>query len=636
MVPPRGKPSTAGEGCLRQPPPLSAKYPDPPAMAPAAASSSERRFSRAILALILLALAVRVPLLINAGPGSDEVSHLHSAWAVAHGQVPYRDFWQMHPPLLYYLMAPVFALMGEDVRIIYVGRALMLLCILLILFQLYRMARGCFDALTGLLAVLLLSYLLLWWPPAYSFRPDTPQTLLVLMSLWRFMRAWERRNRGEFLASGALLGVAFWLLTKTLFPLVGLVLVFVVSSGLNRSAAALRDNLTRLLFFLAAFAVPVFLGAALLWIGGALPNFLRWGVLNNFRFPDRFSAFPKMAPDVHFVFLALASVGAVLAVTRMIKRRVVDEFQLTPLLAGSVTAAVYLFLMPAPYAQSALPFLPLAAMYGADVLRRVIARALPPRPAKREAFGGAEASFAQSPARFAWGGLAALLLYGACALPMQALLAQMPPLSDHWPGRRQTIRYVLALTSPEDSVFDAYGLYLFRPHATYYYRLSEGVLMWLRSGFVPEIDIMNDLRRNHCKVVIFSPPMRRLPPNLLRFILSHYVSTGFQADPEPLVAGKVLHRADLAGDRATVSLIASAEYAVRPRGGTPRVYIDGQLYRAPMFLAQGDHQIVVDGEFRELAIFYSRVLAVSLRRSDRSATDRPDQAVRPRSKGDDD
>jgi hypothetical protein len=187
----------------------------------------------------------------------------------------------------------------------------------------------------------------------------------------------------------------------------------------------------------------------------------------------------------------------------------------------------------------------------------------------------------------------------------------MPPLHDQWADRRATIHYVLALTSSDDSVFDAYGYYIFRPHATYFYRLSNGVLMWLQSGFIQESDIINDLQRSHCKVVIFSQRLTRLPTNILGFIRSHYVPTGFQdAKHLVLVAGKVLHPNDLVANRATVSLVASTAYAVRVAGGTPRVSIDGQLYQGPQFLTQGDHRLVVEGQFESIAIFYSRVLAV--------------------------
>jgi len=583
----------------------------PSEVEPADSGPFERWLSGAALILILLALMIRVPLLFNTRLGNDEAEHLHATWAVAHGQVPYRDFWQIHTPLLYYLMAPAFLMLGEDLRIIYVGRGLMLLCILLMLLQLYTIARACFDALTGLLAVLALSYLLLWWRPTYEFRPDIPQTLIVLTSLRRFMQAWHRRSRGEFLASGALLGGAFWLLTKTLFPLAGLTSVFVLSSALRRSAAAIRQNLTGLLLFLAAFAAPVALGGLLLWLAGALPNFLRWGVLNAFRYPDRFSALSRMDLEVHFVFFALALVGILLTVARMIRTRIVDEIRLSPLLVCSVTATVYLFLMPAPFPQSALPFLPLAAMYGGHVVRQALGRALPPSPSAPAVPGEAATPFVRSPVRLGWAVLTALLFYGVCVPPLQALLAKMPLLQDHWLDRRRTIRHVLALTSPDDSVFDAAGLYIFRPHATYFYRLAKGHLRWLQSGFINESEIIYDLQRNHCKVVIFEFAQDDvgLPPKLLRFLLRHYVFTGFRTEGGVvLVAGQVLHPAGLASNRGTVSLVASAEYAVRPRGGTPRVYIDGQLYKKPLFLTQGAHQIVVEGDYQEIAILYSRAV----------------------------
>ena len=308
--------------------------PDLAPVLPAPTSSAERWLSGAVLTLILFALAIRVPLVVNAPLFQDETEHFHAAWAIAHGQVPYRDFFQNHTPLLYYLTAPLFTLMGEDLRIIYVARGLMLLCLLLILLECYRIARTCFDALTGLLAVLLLSYFLLWWRTAYDFRPDIPQTLLVLVSLRRFMQAWELRSPGDFLAAGALLGVAFWLLIKTLFPLTGLTLVFGLSLGLRRSAAALRETLTGLLFFLTGFAVLVVLGGVLLWLAGAWPGFFQWTIVSSFHWPVRFSPLGLRDQRAHFVSWTLAIVGVTLTVTRMVRARIVDEVQLSPLLAA--------------------------------------------------------------------------------------------------------------------------------------------------------------------------------------------------------------------------------------------------------------------------------------------------------------
>ena len=44
----------------------------------------------------------------------DEFEHVHSAWHVLNGAIPYVDFFEHHHPLLWYLLAPVLALTGES------------------------------------------------------------------------------------------------------------------------------------------------------------------------------------------------------------------------------------------------------------------------------------------------------------------------------------------------------------------------------------------------------------------------------------------------------------------------------------------------------------------------------------------
>ena len=591
---------------------------DAPRILAGAPESSGRWLSRAATVLIVVALALRVPVIVNRGLGDDEAEHLHAAWAVAQGDVPYRDFFQNHTPLLYYAMAPVFRLMGEDLRVIYVGRALMFLCILLICLLLYRIARVCYDEVTGLLAVLLLSALLVWYPASDSFRPDLPQTLLVLLGLWHFMRAWARDSRLEMAAAAGLLGLGFWVLTKTLFPLTGLALVFVVSAGLRRSRLALRRTLRMALAFFVAFAGTVALGVLLLWLAGALPAFLKWVIVQQFRNPVHAPAFQNLRPHVHAVFLALAVLGVIEAAVGMVRARTVDEVRLTPLLAGSVTAIVYLFVMPAAHGYSAHPFLPLAAMYGANVVRQVLARALASR----------------SPARLAWAGLATLLLLGVCVPPLHARLVANP-FEDRAAGQRRLIRFVLALTSPEDSVFDVAGHYIFRPHATYFYRLGGGVRAALNSGSILESEIIGDLRRTQCKVVIDSPRLRQVPPELRRFLESHYVPPplyrrGEKQELQVLVAGTMIRPADLKANRATVSLVASTEYVVVARGGRPRVYLDGDEYRGPRVLVQGRHEVRVEGDFEALTIVYSRPIALLLTPPAGREFDRPGRRLEDR------
>ena len=45
----------------------------------------------------------------------DEFWHLHSAWCLSRGMIPYRDFFEHHTPWLYFLLAPIFSLYRVDV-----------------------------------------------------------------------------------------------------------------------------------------------------------------------------------------------------------------------------------------------------------------------------------------------------------------------------------------------------------------------------------------------------------------------------------------------------------------------------------------------------------------------------------------
>lgn len=52
----------------------------------------------------------------------DHAEHLHASWLVWQGEVPYRDFFEHHHPLLWYIAAPMVALFYKNVMIFYVAR----------------------------------------------------------------------------------------------------------------------------------------------------------------------------------------------------------------------------------------------------------------------------------------------------------------------------------------------------------------------------------------------------------------------------------------------------------------------------------------------------------------------------------
>ena len=58
--------------------------------------------------LILGPFLWRLQLLMVRAFDADELQHLHSAWLVSEGFLPYRDYFQHHTPGLHYLLRPLF------------------------------------------------------------------------------------------------------------------------------------------------------------------------------------------------------------------------------------------------------------------------------------------------------------------------------------------------------------------------------------------------------------------------------------------------------------------------------------------------------------------------------------------------
>src|SRR5687768_10218506 len=118
---------------------------------PATRRNLERISDRIVLILLCGSSVARVVLTLYRQLNADEFQHLHASWMVHLGYLPYRDFWENHAPLLYFLTAPLLAFLGEGVLCILIVRFIHSLVGLIILFAVYRLARLDYDRRTALL-----------------------------------------------------------------------------------------------------------------------------------------------------------------------------------------------------------------------------------------------------------------------------------------------------------------------------------------------------------------------------------------------------------------------------------------------------------------------------------------------------
>ena len=128
---------------------------------------------------------------IIAKANGDNVEHLHSSWLIWQGYVPYRDFFQHHNPLTWYLAAPFVALLINQFMIFSIFNIFSILAVcLMVYFQCRIMLVNGGKKISALFlaACVVTSYSVLW---ALNFRPDTFMYLCLfagILCLCRYVR----------------------------------------------------------------------------------------------------------------------------------------------------------------------------------------------------------------------------------------------------------------------------------------------------------------------------------------------------------------------------------------------------------------------------------------------------------------
>lgn len=70
----------------------------------------------------------------------DHAEHLHASWLVWQGNVPYRDFFEHHHPLLWFVLAPIVALFYNNPIILYVSRGIEFFMWVVLFWGVYKIA----------------------------------------------------------------------------------------------------------------------------------------------------------------------------------------------------------------------------------------------------------------------------------------------------------------------------------------------------------------------------------------------------------------------------------------------------------------------------------------------------------------
>ncbi|MBI2374936.1 MAG: hypothetical protein HYV07_13150 [Deltaproteobacteria bacterium] len=571
------------------------------------AQRPRRDLSGLVLGLVIIAASVLVARVAwNRAFQVDEVEHIHTAYSMRAGALVYRDFWEPHNPLLWFLILPVVDV--DDPVASFLGARLVALTLFFVCILLTASVTSSLAGrLAGLLAAGFLVVHSTFVERGIEVRPDLGLGLVTVAALRSILSTGDHRRR--HIECAMILGVAFLFTQKCAFICVAFGLVW-----LYRAIRARRWSVVVVPFFVFLLFPAGLVGA--LALAGNLRGYLDANVFGLVRAATTEKV--GFAPDEFLVEESVRNLGFVLtlvvAVAHVISRRLICglwpgsrlKIALAVVLglgflgAGLATdrpvfqvAALLFFLsvvmMRGP-ASLPNPRLELAASIGAAGLLSLWLNPFP--------FPYLHVSVLPVLAIVAAGGVTELFrslwpsislqrleLSFAGFLVLAASSSAPRIIGKSAPGTEAQFAHLLAveaLTRPEETVYDMVGLY-FRPNAYPHVAMTYVTSQRYREGLFPRM--IPSWREKKLALFMVSYRMGGLPEEERAFLTQNFV---------PYAGAIVLPGVDLSGMRS--GSVRRFEVLQRRRfrvDGLAAILIDGRAFEGGE-LVEGVHEITTE------------------------------------------
>ncbi len=249
-------------------------------------------------AVIVVSLSLQFGLLWFRDFDPDEFQHLHAAWCVSKGLVPYVDFFGHHTPGLWFLLAPLMRLLRPEadfssaVQTLFLCRALMLGLSGLILMFTWKLGRLWRGNDLGATAAALLACTLMFLEKSMETRVDVPAPLALMACLYVLFKAFknpDQNGNAAFASSGLLFGCALMFTQKMLFVVPGLSMAlgwYVMDRRIGKTRG---KKLVETAIFAGSMLVPAIIVSVYFYAHHALYEFFYSNFIFNSDWRMRFS-----------------------------------------------------------------------------------------------------------------------------------------------------------------------------------------------------------------------------------------------------------------------------------------------------------------------------------------------------------
>ena len=183
----------------------------------------------------------------------DNVEHIHSTWLVYNNKIPYKDFFQHHNPLMWYIFAPLIGNITDVIMLLDLAHAIGMIAGVITFIFVYKISSRFFASKTAsIISILVLS------PPffyiyCFNFNPDTFMALSYAIGIYYLFRYWEKQLLQHLVIAFFSFFIAFLFTQKILIVLfvLGLLSLFVF----YKQKAPIPDILYALLMPIAGLGV---------------------------------------------------------------------------------------------------------------------------------------------------------------------------------------------------------------------------------------------------------------------------------------------------------------------------------------------------------------------------------------------
>ena len=281
--------------------------------------------------------------------------------------VPYRDFFEHHTPFLYYLLAPVYAIVGDSTSLLFYSRGIMLLFTSGIIYLVYKLGKMVYGADTGWIGALFVAYNLMFMDKTIETRPDLPGMVFWLLTLIFLIKGARLKERRFYLFTGGSIALAILCTPKMLFGGIGLFLAAMWLLIDRRAENSLKESVSAIAWMALGVAIPAGLTCIYFGANQALDDFIYRNFTTNLQWRHSTGLGATWSFWLYNVarnpfFSVFSFTGLAIATYRLRCKHDIAKGAFVPVIATYALLGA-LFVIPEAYGQYFVFFLILLAVF---------------------------------------------------------------------------------------------------------------------------------------------------------------------------------------------------------------------------------------------------------------------------------